>query len=349
MRCVRRSRPLPRRRTRPARSEGRQSPLIDPSFKDSLYAGWRRAVPTARNSKPRKESVPGTSTTKRREPGTDKLNPNAFLPTPRRPSAQAPRPVPRQRDAPHRRGHGPRGLHRQRVDPLPPRVALSRHGARRLRADRARRVGAGAAHAPAFQDVRDRARRRRDHRPTAADVEQRRRDLALPAVRIDGLLLPQRRGRRGDLRPRGLGNARDDLRRPALQGGDYVVVPRGHDVPLQARRPAALSRLRDPGPDRDPAPLPQPVRAAVEGAPYYHRDIHPPTELHTVRERGSTRSRFASATATRPTSSTTTRSTSSAGTATSTRGRSRSTTSSRSPAASTSRRPRTRPSRARTS
>src|SRR5947199_159414 len=24
----------------------------------------------------------------------------------------------------------------------------------------------------------------------------------------------------------------------------------------------------------------------VEGAPYYHRDIHPPTELHTVRERG---------------------------------------------------------------
>ena len=24
----------------------------------------------------------------------------------------------------------------------------------------------------------------------------------------------------------------------------------------------------------------------VEGAPYYHRDIHPPTELHTIRERG---------------------------------------------------------------
>ena len=24
----------------------------------------------------------------------------------------------------------------------------------------------------------------------------------------------------------------------------------------------------------------------MEGAPYYHRDIHPPTELHTVRERG---------------------------------------------------------------
>ena len=43
--------------------------------------------------------------------------------------------------------------------------------------------------------------------------------------------------------------------------GDYVVVPARHDVPLQAGRPAALPRLRDAGPDRDPAPLPQPVRA----------------------------------------------------------------------------------------
>ena len=24
----------------------------------------------------------------------------------------------------------------------------------------------------------------------------------------------------------------------------------------------------------------------MEGAPYYHRDIHPPTQLHTVREQG---------------------------------------------------------------
>ncbi len=38
----------------------------------------------------------------------------------------------------------------------------------------------------------------------APDVEQRRRDLALPARRGDGLLLPERRGRRGRLRPRGL-------------------------------------------------------------------------------------------------------------------------------------------------
>src|SRR4051812_11586365 len=104
----------------------------------------------------------------------------ALLPAPRRRPTQAPRPVPGERDAPHRGGDGARGVHRQRVDPLPPPVALSRHGARRLRADRARGVGARPARAPALQDVRHRARRRRDHRPTPPHVEQRRRDLAVP-------------------------------------------------------------------------------------------------------------------------------------------------------------------------
>ena len=79
--------------------------------------------------------------------------------------AQAPHPVPRERDAPHRRGDGPRGLHRQRVDPLPPAVAVPRDEARRLRADRARGVGARPARAPALQDVRRQAGGRRDHRP----------------------------------------------------------------------------------------------------------------------------------------------------------------------------------------
>ena len=68
--------------------------------------------------------------------------------------------------------------------------------------------------------------------------------------------------------------------------GDYVVVPRGATYRFRPRRPAAVPGLRDAGADRDPAPLPERVRAAVEGAPYYHRDIHPPTELRTVRERG---------------------------------------------------------------
>ena len=79
----------------------------------------------------------------------------------------------------------------------------------------------------------------------------------------DGLLLPQRRGRRGDLRPRGLGHARDDLRRRAVQGRRLRRRPARHDLSLPARGRAALPRLRVTRPDRDPAPLPQRVRAAA--------------------------------------------------------------------------------------
>ena len=109
----------------------------------------------------------------------------AVLPPPRRRSAQAPRAVPRQRDAAHRGGDGPRGLLGERVDPLPPPVALPREGGRRLRADRARRVGARRARAPPPPHRRDRRRGRRGHRTAPADVERRRRDLALPARRRD--------------------------------------------------------------------------------------------------------------------------------------------------------------------
>ena len=110
----------------------------------------RRARATASSS--RRRSGAGSP----RSPWS-RLSSHAVLPAPRRGSAQAPRPVPRQRHAPHRRGDGARGLHRQRVDPLPPPLAVPRHGARRLRADRARGVGAGPARAPALQDVRHRA------------------------------------------------------------------------------------------------------------------------------------------------------------------------------------------------
>ena len=55
---------------------------------------------------------------------------HAVLPAPRRRSAQAAHPVPRQRNPAHRRGDGARRLHRQRVDPLPPPVALPRAGGR---------------------------------------------------------------------------------------------------------------------------------------------------------------------------------------------------------------------------
>ena len=103
-----------------------------------------------------------------------------------------------------------------------------------LRADRARGVGAGDPPAPDDAHEGRRARRRRGHRPPAPDVERGRRDLALPADRADGLLLPERRGRRGDLRPRGLRHAGDDLRRPALQGRRLRRHPARHDLSLPA-------------------------------------------------------------------------------------------------------------------
>ena len=221
-----------------------------------------------------------------------------------------------------------------------------------VRADRARGVGARGARAPA---LRDGARSSRAATPIGGrqllmwneDVEI---SLCRPS-RGDGLLLPQRRGRRGDLRPRGLRHARDDLRRPALPARRLRRRPARHDLPLRARGRAAAPRLRVAGPDRDPAPLPQRVRAAARARavlpprhPPADRAAHASASAASSRRPGAGQGRLPGRT-----SSTTTRSTSSAGTATSTRGRSRSTTSSRSPAASTCRRPRTRPSRAATS
>ena len=47
--------------------------------------------------------------------------------------------------------------------------------------------------------------------------------------------------------------------------GDYVVIPRGTTYRFGRRGRAALPRLRDARPDRDPAPLPQPVRPDHRG------------------------------------------------------------------------------------
>ena len=152
-----------------------------------------------------------------------------------------------------------------------------------VRADRARGVGSRRARAPAPEDRRRRAGRGRDLRPADADVERRRRDLALPPDRDDGLLLPQRRGRRGDLRPRGLGDAGDDLRRPALPRRRLRRRAARDDLSLPAGGPAAASRVRDAGADRDPAPLPQPVRADRRG-----RAVLPPR--HPSADRAATRS-----------------------------------------------------------
>ena len=63
----------------------------------------------------------------------------------------------------------------------------------------------------------------------------------------------------------GTGHAGDDLRQRSVQGGRLHRHPARHDVPLQSGGRAALPRLRDARPDRDPEPLPQPVRPDARG------------------------------------------------------------------------------------
>jgi homogentisate 1,2-dioxygenase len=85
--------------------------------------------------------------------------------------------------------------------------------------------------------------------------------------------------------------------------GDYIVIPRGTTYRFE---PASVSRpggggsaagASSPSPQRylvfeTPGLIEIPRRyrnqygQIVEGAPYYHRDIHPPAELRTVREQG---------------------------------------------------------------
>jgi homogentisate 1,2-dioxygenase len=68
--------------------------------------------------------------------------------------------------------------------------------------------------------------------------------------------------------------------------GDYVVVPRGTTYRF---RPEGLQRhlvFESPGLIEIPRRYRNQSGQIIEGAPYYHRDIHPPTALQTMRERG---------------------------------------------------------------
>ena len=68
--------------------------------------------------------------------------------------------------------------------------------------------------------------------------------------------------------------------------GDYVVVPRGTTYRFRPEGEQRHLVFETPGLIEIPRRYRNQYGQIVEGAPYYHRDIHPPTELHTIRERG---------------------------------------------------------------
>ena len=84
--------------------------------------------------------------------------------------------------------------------------------------------------------------------------------------------------------------------------GDYVVIPRGTTYRFAPEGEQRHLVFESPGPDRDPAPLPQRVRPAARARALLP-PRHPPADgaARRTARRASSSSRCASATATRPT------------------------------------------------
>jgi homogentisate 1,2-dioxygenase len=70
--------------------------------------------------------------------------------------------------------------------------------------------------------------------------------------------------------------------------GDYVVIPRGTTYRFVPDDPAAQRHLvfTTPGLIEIPRRYRNQYGQILEGAPYYHRDIHPPAQLNTHRDKG---------------------------------------------------------------
>ncbi|CAA9503519.1 MAG: Homogentisate 1,2-dioxygenase, partial [uncultured Solirubrobacteraceae bacterium] len=162
-----------------------------------------------------------------------------------------------------RGGDGLRGLLGQRVDPLPPLLPRPDHRRRRFHADRPRGVGARRPRASPDEHDGPRARGRRRPRAPRPAVQQRRRDLPLPARARGGVLLPRRRGRRGHLRARGRRRPRVRVRLAAVPQVGLRRDPARHDLPAALRHAAAVAVLLHAGRDRDAQALPQPLRPAA--------------------------------------------------------------------------------------
>ena len=72
----------------------------------------------------------------------------------------------------------------------------------------------------------------------------------------------------------------------SYKDGDYVVIPRGTTYRFVPEGPQRYLVFETPGLIEIPRRYRNQYGQILEGAPYYHRDIHPPTELRTHRERG---------------------------------------------------------------
>ena len=68
--------------------------------------------------------------------------------------------------------------------------------------------------------------------------------------------------------------------------GDYVVIPRGTTYRFAPEGPQRHLVFETPGLIEIPRRYRNQYGQLLEGAPYYHRDIHPPTQLNTHREKG---------------------------------------------------------------
>jgi homogentisate 1,2-dioxygenase len=72
----------------------------------------------------------------------------------------------------------------------------------------------------------------------------------------------------------------------SYKDGDYIVVPRGTTYRFVPEGEQRYLVFETPGLIEIPRRYRNQYGQILEGAPYYHRDIHPPTELKTHRERG---------------------------------------------------------------
>src|SRR6188472_1632457 len=71
--------------------------------------------------------------------------------------------------------------------------------------------------------------------------------------------------------------------------GDYIVIPRGTTYRFADGGPLRHLVFESPGLIEIPRRYRNEYGQLLEHAPFYHRDIHPPSELHTHRERGEFR------------------------------------------------------------